>query len=133
MKSSVAVFIGGALGSLLRYFVNLHGGTAGFPWPTFIENASGSLLLGLLTGFFAARAKKPLVQLCLGTGFCGGYTTMSAFSKETVFLLQSAAPHIGVLYLIVSLACEVCSAFLGIMIGKRMSGSSGKEKERYQS
>jgi CrcB protein len=104
MKSSVAVFIGGALASLLRYFVNLHGGTAGFPWPTFIENASGSLLLGLLTGFFAARAKKPLVQLCLGTGFCGGYTTMSAFSKETVFLLQSAAPHIGVLYLIVS-AC----------------------------
>ena len=133
MKSYVAVFIGGAIGSLLRYAVNLLGGTAVFPWPTFIENTSGSLLLGLLTGFFAARAKKPLVQLCLGTGFCGGYTTMSAFSKETVFLLQSAAPHIGVLYLIVSLACGVCSAFLGIMIGKRMSGASGKEKERYQS
>ncbi len=57
MKSSVAVFIGGALGSLLRYFVNLHGGTAGFPWPTFIENASGSLLLGLLTGFLRLGQK----------------------------------------------------------------------------
>ncbi|MCY7777923.1 CrcB family protein [Bacillus haynesii] len=132
MKSYVAVFIGGALGSLLRYFVNLHGGTAGFPWPTFIENASGSLLLGLLTGFFAGRAKKPLVQLYMGTGFCGGYTTMSAFSKETVLLLQSAA-HIGVLYLMASLACGVCFAFLGIVIGKRVSGAAGKEKERYQS
>lgn len=56
MKSYVAVFIGGAIGSL-RYAVNLLGGTAVFPWPTFIENASGSLLLGLLTGFFAAGQK----------------------------------------------------------------------------
>lgn len=63
MKSYVAVFIGGAIGSLLRYAVNLLGGTAVFPWPTFIENASGSLLLGLLTGFFAAgkKAARPIM------------------------------------------------------------------------
>ncbi|ASB90307.1 CrcB family protein [Bacillus sonorensis] len=133
MKSYLAVFIGGALGSLCRYAINMSAGSAWFPWPTFIENASGSLLLGLLTGFFSSRAKKPLIQLCLGTGFCGGYTTMSAFSKETALILQSAAPHNGVLYLVASLASGICLAFIGIVLGNRIGGQAGQKKERYTS
>ncbi|MFN2746871.1 MULTISPECIES: fluoride efflux transporter FluC [Bacillus] len=129
----LAVFIGGALGSLLRYIVNLNAGAGFFPWATFIENCSGSLLLGLLTGFFSFRAKKPLVQLCLGTGFCGGYTTMSAFSKETVLILHSSAPEIGIMYLAASLAGGVCFALLGIMLGKRIGGTAENKKERFGS
>ncbi|WP_307893761.1 fluoride efflux transporter FluC [Bacillus swezeyi] len=133
MKSYVAVFLGGALGSLLRYVLNLNTDSGFFPWATFVENISGSLLLGLLTGFFSFRAKKPLVQLCLGTGFCGGYTTMSAFSKETALILQSSVPQTGVLYLAASLAGGICFALLGIVFGKRISRAAGKEKERFES
>ncbi|ATH94892.1 fluoride efflux transporter FluC [Bacillus glycinifermentans] len=129
MKPYVAVFIGGTLGSLFRYAVNMSVGGAFFPWPTFIENASGSLLLGLLTGFFSSRAKHKLIQLMLGTGFCGGYTTMSAFSKETALILHSSSPHIGVLYLAASFVSGLCLAFIGIVFGTRI----GRNKERYES
>lgn len=65
----------------------------------------------------------------LGTGFCGGYTTMSAFSKETALILHSSSPHIGVFYLAASLATGLCLAFIGIVSGTRIS----QKKERYGS
>ncbi|MDA7028146.1 CrcB family protein [Bacillus sp. CLL-7-23] len=121
MKSYVAVFLGGTLGSLFRYVLNMWTGGSFFPWPTLIENLSGSLLLGLLTGFFTARPKKPYIQLALGTGFCGGYTTMSAFSKETMLLLHSSAPYMGMIYLGATLTGGVCLAFIGFSLGSRLS------------
>lgn len=66
-----------------------------FPWGTFIINVLGSLLLGVLLG---SRAPSPIVLL-LGTGFCGGFTTFSTFSYETVRLVEhgSATALVNVL------------------------------------
>ncbi|MFE7084446.1 fluoride efflux transporter FluC, partial [Priestia megaterium] len=90
MKQYIAIFIGGALGALLRFEMSAHIHSGSFPAATFLENAAGSLLLGLITGYFIIRAKRPLLTAFLGTGFCGGFTTMSTFAKETIFLLQSS-------------------------------------------
>ncbi|MDU0156860.1 fluoride efflux transporter FluC [Bacillus cabrialesii] len=121
MKRYSAVFIGGALGASLRYGLNMWIHTDQFPKATWLENAAGSLLLGILTGFFMIRAKRPLLSALLGTGFCGGFTTMSTFSKETVMLLQ-AQSSLAVLYMAVSLISGIVLALIGILAGRRIAG-----------
>ena len=59
-----------------------------FPWATLVINVSGSLLLGVLTGLVLYRGSPVDLRLILGTGFCGGYTTFSTASFETVRLAQ---------------------------------------------
>ncbi|MCY7962168.1 fluoride efflux transporter FluC [Bacillus inaquosorum] len=121
MKIYSAVFIGGALGACLRYGLNMWMHTGPFPAATWLENAAGSLLLGILTGFFMVRAKQPLLSAFLGTGFCGGFTTMSTFSKETVMLLQ-AKSSLAVLYMAVSLISGIVLALIGVLAGRRIAG-----------
>ncbi|HEX3540982.1 MAG TPA: CrcB family protein [Acidimicrobiales bacterium] len=62
-----------------------------FPWGTFVVNASGSLLLGVITGLALYHGFPKAPRLVLGTGFCGAYTTFSTFSVETVDLLATGA------------------------------------------
>lgn len=121
MKIYSAVFIGGALGACLRYGLNLWIHTGQFPTSTWLENAAGSLLLGILTGFFMIGAKRPLLSAFLGTGFCGGFTTMSTFSKETVMLLQGQ-PSLALLYVAASLISGIIIALIGVFAGRRIAG-----------
>ncbi|MBT2573988.1 CrcB family protein [Bacillus sp. ISL-51] len=120
MKQYIAIFIGGALGALLRFEMNVHIRSGAFPAATLIENAAGSLLLGLITGYFIIRAKRPLLSAFLGTGFCGGFTTMSTFSKETVFLMQSS-PQDAFLYFAVTMVSGLALAFAGIAAGRQLA------------
>ncbi|PTU27386.1 chromosome condensation protein CrcB [Bacillus subtilis] len=126
MKRYSAVFIGGALGACLRYGLNLWIHTGQFPAATWLENAAGSLLLGILTGFFMIGAKRPLLSALLGTGFCGGFTTMSTFSKETVMLLQGQ-PSLAVLYLAISLISAIIFALIGVFAGRRIADSQQRK------
>ncbi|MFP7233927.1 CrcB family protein [Bacillus subtilis] len=121
MKIYSAVFIGGALGACLRYGLNIWLHTGPFPAATWLENAAGSLLLGILTGYFIIKVKRPLLSAFLGTGFCGGFTTMSAFSKETVMLLQ-AQSTLAVLYMAASLISGIVLALIGVLAGRRIAG-----------
>lgn len=121
MKIYSAVFIGGALGACLRYGLNLWIHTGQFPAATWLENAAGSLLLGILTGFFMIGAKRPLLSAFLGTGFCGGFTTMPTFSKETVMLLQGQ-PSLALLYVAASLISGIIFALIGVFVGRRIAG-----------
>ncbi|MEG7335273.1 fluoride efflux transporter FluC [Bacillus sp. 0102A] len=121
MKRYSAVFVGGALGACLRYGLNMWIQTDQFPAATLLENAAGSLLLGILTGFFMIKAKRPLLPVFLGTGFCGGFTTMSTFSKETVMLLQ-AQPSLAVLYMALSLISGIVLALVGVLAGRVIAG-----------
>ena len=88
-------FLGAAaVGAPARYLVDGFVGdrTEGaFPWGTFLVNASGSLLLGLLTGLSLYHAFPKAPKVVLGTGFCGAYTTFSTFTFETVRLLEEGA------------------------------------------
>lgn len=90
----VAFVVAGAVGACARYLVDGFVGdrTEGaFPWGTFLVNATGSFLLGLLTGLSLYHAFPASPKVVLGTGFCGAYTTFSTFTFETVRLLEEGA------------------------------------------
>ena len=87
------VFIGGGIGASLRHGVNLLTprllGTA-FPYATMFENVSGSLVMGLLAGYFAFKSGETAQswRLFLTTGILGGYTTFSTYSLDSLLLYE---------------------------------------------
>src|SRR5215469_4065016 len=86
------VFLGGGIGAALRHGVNLVSarwlGTS-FNYATLIENVSGSIVMGLLVGYFAFKSEIPQHwRLFMTTGILGGYTTFSAFSLDTILLYE---------------------------------------------
>lgn len=87
--------LAGAVGALCRLVVD--GAVRGrygrrFPYGTLVINVSGSVLLGVLTGLVLFHGAPGPVRTVLGTGFCGGYTTFSTASFETVRLVQDRRP-----------------------------------------
>jgi len=111
------VALGGALGSAARYGVGVATARwlgAGFPWGTLIVNVAGGLAIGVL----AARTEQAdALRLLLGVGFLGGFTTFSAFSLETVRLMQQR-PELGLAYVAASLALSVGACWLGLVLGR---------------
>ena len=90
----VALVGAGAIGAPTRYLVDgaiadRTGGT--FPWGTLVVNASGSLVLGVVTGLALYHGFPGTPSLVLGTGFCGAFTTFSTFTYETVRLVEEGA------------------------------------------
>ena len=90
MRAYLLVFVGGGIGAALRHGINvtlarwlgMH-----FPFHTLFENVSGSIVMGLLAGYFITACGTPQsIRLLLTTGILGGYTTFSAFAYETFFL-----------------------------------------------
>ncbi|SHG10342.1 camphor resistance protein CrcB [Jatrophihabitans endophyticus] len=89
--TTVLVVLAGGVGAVARFVVDgviRSRWPSRFPWATIVINVSGSLLLGVLTGLMLYRQVDTDVRLVLGTGFCGGYTTFSTATFETVRLLQ---------------------------------------------
>jgi CrcB protein len=89
----VIVTVGGGLGALTRYLLStwVHGLTGpAFPWGTLAVNGIGSFIIGLVMVLSVDRgAISPETRLLLTTGFCGGLTTFSTFSYETLALLRA--------------------------------------------
>jgi CrcB protein len=116
----VIVFLGGGLGAALRHGVNLAAarllGTA-FPYATMIENISGSLVMGLLAGYFAFRGGVTQHwQLFLTTGILGGYTTFSSFSLDAALLYERGELGLAALYVLASVALSIFGLFAGLWI-----------------
>jgi CrcB protein len=112
----VLVFVGGGLGAVLRFTVNAMFSRvgSGFPLHTLVENVSGSVVMGLLAGYFAFRANAPqYLTLFLTTGVLGGYTTFSAFSLDAVLLYDRHQYGMAVLYVLAS----VLGSILGLALG----------------
>ena len=89
------IALGGALGSLARFYLSeavaLIAGPA-FPWGTLLVNVSGSFVIGVLAGGGGAHGRwieSVLARQFLMVGVCGGYTTFSAFSLQTVGLIET--------------------------------------------
>jgi CrcB protein len=85
------ISLAGGVGAIARYVVDSSiqiRRTADFPVGTLVINVSGSLLLGILTGLVIAHGADHQVRTIAGVGFCGGYTTFSAASLESVRLAQ---------------------------------------------
>ena len=94
MHPAVAVAVGGAAGSLARFYmvVALRRIDHLFPWGTLLVNVAGSFLIGAVWAWFLDRPDTPeWVRVGLMTGVLGGYTTLSSVSLETVLLLESGA------------------------------------------
>ena len=120
-KGVLAVGFGGACGALLRYSVIAWTAASFFPFGTLIINIVGCFLLGMINGYFASK-KNSFVSLALGSGFCGGFTTMSAFSQEMVTLLQVSTIQAAI-YLGATLMLGLLAGFLGLHIfGDRRGG-----------
>jgi CrcB protein len=115
----VAFIAAGAIGAPLRYLVDGAVGdrTEGvFPWGTFIINATGSILLGFLTGLALYHAFPTEPKIVLGSGFCGAYTTFSTFTFETVRLIEQGALNEAVRNALGTLVICTAAAALGIAL-----------------
>ena len=122
MKTIFYIALGGGLGSVLRYLttvvMNKYVQTA-FPYATFVTNIIGCLLIGLFFGYLEKQnAVSQDLKLFLITGFCGGYTTFSAFSNENVQLLQSNQMVIAFLYISLSVFLGLMATWAGLTIAK---------------
>lgn len=121
MKQLLLVFIGGGLGSVLRYLLGkmLNNGDTGIPMGTFVANILGSLLIGCILGLAAKNDTLTQNQmLLLATGFCGGFTTFSTFAYENHVFLKSGDFLSFAMYAIASFAIGILAVFLGIFLVK---------------
>jgi CrcB protein len=122
MRNFLLVMAGGAIGAGLRYAFGLAAARAlgsAFPWGTFLVNLAGGLGAGLLLGFLLARgdAADPW-RLFLGVGLLGGFTTFSAFSAETAYLLQRGEIASAAFYVLASVIGAVGLLFAGLWLAR---------------
>ena len=118
MKAALAVGLGGLLGSLARYklggLVLHHTSSWRFPLSTFAVNLLGCALVGVLAGIAEHRhGLSPTARLFLITGFCGGFTTFSAFGLETVYLLRRHETPWALANVVASVALGVVAVWMG--------------------
>jgi fluoride exporter len=111
----------GAAGAVARYTLNraiLHRRQSDHPFPTgtTVINITGSLILGLLTGFVLFHAAPTALTRIAGSGFCGGYTTFSAASFETVQLHRDGDRTVAALYLVLTVAGTLLAAAAGLAL-----------------
>lgn len=124
MQQLALVCLGGAIGSGARYLVAMGAVRwigVEFPWGTLAVNLTGAFLIGLVQELAGARVLSESSRLLLSTGVLGGFTTYSAFSFETVRLVQAGAWRAAGLNVIVTtvLCLVLCAA--GIAAGRTLS------------
>lgn len=115
VRNVLFVFIGGGAGSVLRYLLSV--GTQkfwiakSFPVGTFLANLIGCFLIGVLVSVLVKNDTN--LRLLLITGFCGGFTTFSAFSVESVSLWQSGEFLLLGIYVLLSVILGLAAVWLG--------------------
>ena len=122
-KQLILVFVGGGLGSVLRFGVGrllqYYQLNTAFPWATFSVNIIGSFLIGLLLAFeFRMTDNFNLVKSFLIIGFCGGFTTFSTFAFENFYLIKQGQLGIFLTYSFISLIIGITAVYLGWQINQ---------------
>lgn len=114
------VFVGSGIGGILRYGISLifvSSSAHKFPWATLIANIVAAFLVGL---FFAISSQKQWLDknylLLLTTGLCGGLSTFSTFSLETLRLWQGQQYVIGIIYALTSVVACILFTYIGSKI-----------------
>lgn len=122
MRSFIAIGLGGAIGSVLRYIVSLltsRSAESSFPWSTFMVNIIGCFLMGIL---FSISEKYAWfsndMRLFFITGFCGGLTTFSAFALENWKYVQQGQMFLFLWYSLVSVVSTLLAVWIGVWIFK---------------
>ena len=120
MKNILYIFIGGGLGSVLRFLIsnytqklaNIHT----FPLGTFVVNIIGCFLIGILTSYFIKVDN--YLKFLLITGFCGGFTTFSTFSAENYSMWENGDYLMLGFYIVLSIIVVLGAVFLGLQMVK---------------
>jgi len=119
LKLPILVFLGGGLGAVARWgiarWASQFPAAQAFPWHTFAINVLGSFILGILTGLCHNR---PGWLAFLGVGVCGGFTTFSTFSVETIRLIDDHRATLAALYVAGSVIAACLGAWLGLKFAK---------------
>jgi CrcB protein len=131
MRTYLAIAAGGALGSVARYLCGLAAlaqfGPA-FPWGTLTVNVAGSFLIGLYATLTEPDGRlfvTPAMRQGVMGGFCGGFTTFSIFSLESVRLLESGQLPLAAGYVLVSIGSWMLAVWFGHRIAGRMNRLRG--------
>jgi fluoride exporter len=135
MLSYAYVAVGSALGGLARYGVGgwlqrrlddvVPRSTAvPFPIGTLIVNVTGSFILGAVLVAAARQGSQQsnMIRLLLGVGFCGGYTTFSTFSADTLGLIEGGAVGSAAFNMIASVGLALAAAFAGALVARAVMG-----------
>lgn len=121
-KAIILVGLGGGIGSILRYLTSVVVAKhfqAIFPLATFTANVLGCLIIGIFLGLFdRQQLANPDLKFLLITGFCGGYTTFSAFASENINLFQSGNSLTAFVYIASSVLISLFAVFIGIILTK---------------
>ena len=121
------IALGGAAGAVLRYLI---GGAVqrmsagGFPIGTMFVNVSGCFLVGILVRQFLNMQTSPELRAFLIVGFCGGFTTFSTFSAETLGLIEGGEYARATGYVILSVVLCLAATFTGMAAMKLLAGTS---------
>ena len=118
MFQALLVAVGGAIGSLLRYYVGLGSLRLmgpGFPWGTLVVNVVGCFIIGVFAEMIARRFNASVeLRLLLITGFLGGFTTFSAFSLDAITLFERGDIFAGGIYIVASVGLSMAAVMAGL-------------------
>jgi CrcB protein len=122
LKTIFFIGTGGFLGSIARYLISgffQNRLLTAFPFGTFIVNITGCLLIGIIYGFSEeTNLLSPGWKMFLTAGFCGGFTTFSTFSNESLGLLNDGAFFYFFIYTGSSVFLGIAATFTGILMTK---------------
>ncbi|HMJ92150.1 MAG TPA: fluoride efflux transporter CrcB [Candidatus Acidoferrum sp.] len=129
VRTYLWIAAGGALGSVARFWISglvLDRFGRAFPWGTLVVNVTGSFVIGVLAGFAGEHARigpaaRVFVMQFLMVGVCGGYTTFSAFSLQTLNLLHEGRWTIGLGNVVLSVVLCVAAVWCGWAVGQWMN------------
>ena len=122
IKNILLIGLGGGLGSIARYlcqkwFMDHH--PQAYPWGTFSVNIIGCFLIGVFWGLsFKSFADNESWKLFLMTGICGGFTTFSAFTLESIGLIKEQRPGTFLLYIGGSVLIGLLATYAGMKISR---------------
>ncbi|MCG6914631.1 fluoride efflux transporter CrcB [bacterium BMS3Abin03] len=122
MINYILVGIGAAIGGTFRYWISnviFKIFSENFPYGTLVVNVTGSFILGILMFYFNDRELlSPQLRLFLTVGFCGGFTTFSTFSFETMNLFRETQYLLGSINILLNLMLCLIGVFLAYLVTK---------------
>ncbi|MBX4954400.1 fluoride efflux transporter CrcB [Rhizobium lentis] len=120
MIQAFLVALGGAIGSVLRYYVGqwaLRLMGPAFPWGTLAVNVAGCFVIGVFAELIARRFNASIeLRLLLITGFLGGFTTFSAFSLDAISLFERGEAVAGGIYIVASVGLSMAAVIAGLAV-----------------
>ena len=122
-RELLAIFLGGAVGALLRVWLGVTFATAAgdWPWTTFLINITGSFALGYIATRLQERLpKSTYLRPLLGTGFCGAYTTFSTMQVEILRMLDRDRYGLAIAYALTSIVCGYLAIWISTATVRRV-------------